>query len=124
MSWIWDAPLESLADLAPMTLTGNRADDLALRFKYARPFQDHRLTTPLVDVDIERALESALHQVLPGGSLMVLGTYTTLLGIRAVLERRGLAIARTQDLQKRLCAGRRSRGNRLAGTRWDAMGTG
>ena len=32
VSWIWDAPLEDLADLAPLTLTGDRADDLALRF--------------------------------------------------------------------------------------------
>jgi len=91
VSWIWDAPLDELASVAPLTLTGDRADDLALRFKYAEAFRDGRLTRPVVDVDIERALDSSLHGVRPGGSLMVLGTYTTLLGIRAMLERRGLA---------------------------------
>ena len=45
----------------------------------------------MVDRDIEHALKVSLDRIRPGGSLMVLGTYTTLLGIRAVLERRGLA---------------------------------
>jgi len=90
VSWIWDAPLDRLPEIAPTTLTGSRADDLALRFKYSlrAPTSGARL---VVDRVIEHAFDSSLGRVRPGGTLMVLGTYTALLGVRSVLERRGLA---------------------------------
>jgi len=92
VSWIWDAQLDALLRVAPLTLTGTRADDLALRFKYAdvaeRPGRQ-----PIVDESIEHALADALGRIRPGGTLMVLATYTTLLRIRLVLERNGLAAA-------------------------------
>ena len=91
VSWIWDARLEHLLDLAPLTLTGDRAEDLAVRFKYAERSPDDQAARPVVDPALEHALESSIARVRPGGTLMVLGTYTTLLGIRQVLERRGLA---------------------------------
>jgi lipid II isoglutaminyl synthase (glutamine-hydrolysing) len=94
VSWIWDASLDPLPELAPLTLTGLRAADLALRFKY----RSHEGTggafgPPTVDPDVEPALDGALQRVAPGGTLMVLGTYTTLLAIRRVLQQRGVAPA-------------------------------
>jgi lipid II isoglutaminyl synthase (glutamine-hydrolysing) len=91
VSWIWDAPVELLRDQAPLTVTGNRAEDLALRLKYADGGSAHPFGPPLVDPSPERALDSSLRRVRPGGTLIVLGTYTALLGIRMILERRGLA---------------------------------
>ncbi len=91
VSWIWDAGLDSLARLAPLTLTGGRADDLALRFKYADQATGSDLPRPIVDFGIEHAFRESLRLVRPGGTLMVLGTYTTLLDMRRFLERRGLA---------------------------------
>jgi UDP-N-acetylmuramyl tripeptide synthase len=93
VSWIWDAALDRLPDLAPTTLAGDRADDLALRFKYATRQPSGRTSSPVVERHLERALDTSLGRVRPGGTLMVLATYTPLLGIRRVLERRGLASA-------------------------------
>jgi lipid II isoglutaminyl synthase (glutamine-hydrolysing) len=93
VSWIWDAAVERLRCIPSITLTGSRADDLLLRFKYAsdpaipatarRPIEVHRA--------VDRAFDASLERVRPGGTLMVLATYTTLLGIRGLLERRGAA---------------------------------
>ena len=94
VSWIWDAPLDALPMIAPTTLTGSRADDLALRFKYGSDAERRTgVDEPTVEADLERALDSSLGRLPPNGTLMVLGTYTTLLGIRKILERRGLAPA-------------------------------
>jgi lipid II isoglutaminyl synthase (glutamine-hydrolysing) len=93
VSWIWDAALDRLPWLAPTTLTGERADDLALRFKYATGGGSGGDDGVIVDREIEHALDASLARVRPGGTLMVLGTYTALLGIRKVLQRRGLATA-------------------------------
>jgi lipid II isoglutaminyl synthase (glutamine-hydrolysing) len=92
VSWIWDARLDGLLCIAPLTLTGSRADDLALRFKYADVAERPR-SLPIVDGSIEHALADSLVRIRPGGILMVLATYTTLLRIRRVLERRGFAAA-------------------------------
>jgi UDP-N-acetylmuramyl tripeptide synthase len=94
VSWIWDAPLDALPAIAPTTLTGSRADDLALRFKYGRGAESRAdIEAPTVVAELEPALDSSLRRLPPNGTLMVLGTYTTLLGIRKILERRGLAPA-------------------------------
>jgi lipid II isoglutaminyl synthase (glutamine-hydrolysing) len=92
VSWIWDAHLDALLRVAPLTLTGTRADDLALRFKYADVAERPR-HLPIVDESVEHALADALGRIRPGGTLMVLATYTTMLRIRLVLERHGHAAA-------------------------------
>jgi len=93
VSWIWDAALDELPGLAPTTLAGDRADDLALRFKYGSPQPMMATAGLVVEPELERALDTSLDRISPGGTLMVLATYTPLLGIRRVLERRGLASA-------------------------------
>jgi UDP-N-acetylmuramyl tripeptide synthase len=93
VSWIWDVDFERLRGIPAIGLTGTRADDLALRLKYARlpaaPAWPIVAVEPLVD----RALDAMLSKIRPGGTLVVLATYTALLGIRRTLERRGVVSA-------------------------------
>ena len=64
VSWIWDAPLDALPALAPTTLTGSRADDLALRLKYGRDVGGTvDVDEPRVEADLERALDSSLSRL-------------------------------------------------------------
>jgi len=50
---------------------------------------------PIVAVEplVDRALDAMLARIRPGGTLVVLATYTSLLGIRRTLERRGVVSA-------------------------------
>ena len=76
-----------------MTLTGSRADDLLLRFKYASNTVAEAADRRRIEVEaaVDRAFDTSLARVRPGGTLMVLASYTTLLAIRGLLERRGAA---------------------------------
>ncbi len=89
VSWIWDADFELLGDrLRHVTCAGTRADELAVRFKYAGVPGD-RIT---VIGSLEAALDAALAN--DGGerpTLYALPTYTAMLELREVLARRGIA---------------------------------
>lgn len=81
ISWIWDADYEIVQPLADWVLAaGTRAEDLALRLKYAG-FGD--------DIDAERdtvtALQRALDATPVGGTLHIVPTYTAMLDVREVL---------------------------------------
>jgi lipid II isoglutaminyl synthase (glutamine-hydrolysing) len=86
VSWIWDADFELLAErVRRVTCSGTRAEEMALRLKYAG-----------VDaaVAVERDLGRSLDQAVAGGDggpLYALPTYTALLELRDLLSRRGLA---------------------------------
>jgi len=86
VSWIWDADFELLADrLRRATCSGTRAEEMALRLKYAGV--DAEIT---VERDLERSLDAAV-AALDGGPLYALPTYTALIDLRDLLARRGLA---------------------------------
>ena len=89
VSWIWDVELDRLRRVPVFGLTGTRADDLALRLKYDGLT---RIGGPTVDVDpnVESALAKIIARIRPGGTLVVLATYTALLAIRARLQRLGV----------------------------------
>jgi UDP-N-acetylmuramyl tripeptide synthase len=88
VSWIWDVDYEPLLGrLASLTVTGDRAGDMALRFLYAGLPRDRIRVQP----DPERALDEALAGLPEGAPLYVLPTYTAMLGLRSVLVRRGAA---------------------------------
>ena len=88
VSWIWDADFELLAGrVRRATCSGTRAEEMALRLKYAGIEAELE-----VDRDLASSLDSA---VASGGAngrpLYALPTYTALLELRDLLARRGLA---------------------------------
>ena len=90
VSWIWDVDYERLLErCASLTLTGDRAYDLALRMRYSG-LPSERMT---VIADPEAALDRAVAATPVGGTLYVLPTYTAMLGLRELLVSRGAAEA-------------------------------
>jgi lipid II isoglutaminyl synthase (glutamine-hydrolysing) len=86
VSWIWDVDWEQvLPRVRRLTVTGERAHDLGLRFRYAGVDADLMHIEP----DHAAALRSALAAVPAGGTLEVLPTYTAMHEIRADLVARG-----------------------------------
>ena len=85
VSWIWDADFELLAGrVGTVTCSGTRAEEMALRLKYAGI--DAR---PAVDRDLGRSLDAAV--AAGEGPLYALPTYTALIELRDLLADRGLA---------------------------------
>jgi len=86
ISWIWDADFELLADRAGhVTCSGTRAEEMALRLKYAG------FEGPIaVERELGPSLDSAVASA-NGGRLFALPTYTALLELRDLLADRGLA---------------------------------
>lgn len=87
VSWIWDVDYEPLIPgLERLVVSGGRAQELALRFKYGGLDVDRIEVVP----ELDRALDRALELTPPGGELPVLPTYTAMLALRAVAAARGL----------------------------------
>jgi len=87
ISWIWDVELEQLVGVpASVIASGTRAEDMALRLKYAG-FDPREIT---IENDTRRALSMALERAAPGETVYVLPTYTAMTGLRRRLEREGL----------------------------------
>ena len=86
VSWIWDADFELLTGHARhVTCSGTRAEEMALRLKYAG------VDAPIaVERDLGRSLDAAL-AAGDGGPLFALPTYTALLELRDLLAARGVA---------------------------------
>jgi UDP-N-acetylmuramyl tripeptide synthase len=87
VSWIWDVDFEPLiGTLQELVASGERAEELALRFKYGG-LDPERIT--LVR-DLGDALSYGLEATAPGDELVVLPTYTAMLELRRVATERGL----------------------------------
>ncbi len=86
VSWVWDADFEVLAGrVRHATCSGTRAEEMALRLKYAG------IDGPIaVERDLGRSLDSAVAGG-DGAPLYALPTYTALLELRDLLADRGLA---------------------------------
>jgi len=86
ISWIWDADFEVLAGrVGRITCSGTRAEEMALRLKYAGVDAE-----PDVERDLAAALDGAVRNAA-GERIYALPTYTALLGLRDLLADRGLA---------------------------------
>ncbi len=86
VSWIWDVDFEPLlGGLERLVATGERAAELALRFKYAG------LPEPAIEVvpDLGAALDRGLELTPAGGELVALPTYTAMLSLRDLVSDRG-----------------------------------
>ena len=87
VSWIWDADFELLAHrVRRVTCSGTRAEEMALRLKYAGV--DGEIA---VERDVGDSLDAAVADGDGGRPLIALPTYTAMLELRELLTRRGLA---------------------------------
>jgi UDP-N-acetylmuramyl tripeptide synthase len=85
ISWIWDTDYELLAArAASVVVSGTRAEELALRLKYAG-FARETPVTP----DAAAALDAALTRTPEGETLYVVPTYTAMIEVRELLAKRG-----------------------------------
>jgi UDP-N-acetylmuramyl tripeptide synthase len=88
VSWIWDVDFEPLLDgLETLVAAGDRAAELALRFKYGG-LDPSRI---VVEPDLAGALDRGLELTPEGGELVVLPTYTAMLALQGIVAERGLA---------------------------------
>jgi hypothetical protein len=87
VSWIWDADFELLAGrVRSLTCSGTRAEEMALRFKYAGIDAQ-----PAIDRDLASSLDKAVATGDSTRPLFALPTYTALLELRDALAARGVA---------------------------------
>ncbi|HEU5214021.1 MAG TPA: MurT ligase domain-containing protein [Gaiellaceae bacterium] len=88
VSWIWDVDFEPLLPgLEHLIASGGRAAELALRFRYGGLDE----TAIEIEPDLGNALDRGLELTPGGGELVVLPTYTAMLGLQRLLAGRGLA---------------------------------
>jgi lipid II isoglutaminyl synthase (glutamine-hydrolysing) len=88
VSWIWDVDFEPLLGrLDRLVASGERAAELALRFRYGG------LDKEAIELEpgLANALDRGLELTPGGGELVVLPTYTAMLGLQRLLASRGLA---------------------------------
>ena len=87
VSWIWDVDFEPLLPgLQTLVASGGRAAELALRFRYGG------LEEGAIEVEsgLADALDRGLELTPDGGELVILPTYTAMLGLQRLLASRGL----------------------------------
>lgn len=86
VSWIWDMELEQLltSHISHITCSGSRAEDLAVRLKYAG--------MAISRIEVEKDLFQALQRARDGlkGRLFILPTYTALLELQGILAKMGV----------------------------------
>jgi len=98
VSWIWDADIEMLRErLSTVVFSGSRANDMALRFKYAGLLELGELPQWRVISDSGAALREFLALTPAGSRLYIVPTYTALLDVRAVLTASGHVKAYWKD---------------------------
>jgi UDP-N-acetylmuramyl tripeptide synthase len=85
-AWLWDVDIENITkDLLDAICSGNKAEELAMRLKYA--------DVPVEKISIiherEAALNAALKNAGPGGKLYIMASYTPTHELRRIMQRRG-----------------------------------
>jgi UDP-N-acetylmuramyl tripeptide synthase len=94
-SWYWDVDPTPLVPGRLVALSGPRAPDIHLRLRY-QLCESADAPLPGLVGTFERpldALDAMVARVPAGGSILVVSTYTALLGLREALHRRGLVPA-------------------------------
>ena len=85
-AWLWDVDLEQLVpDLASLVVSGTRAEEVALRMKYAGA----NLSDIRVIPGRQAALDTALARIPPDEPLYILAGYTPMREFRQIMQRRG-----------------------------------
>jgi UDP-N-acetylmuramyl tripeptide synthase len=85
-SWLWDLEVEEMApDIVDAICSGNKPEELAMRLKYAEVPSEH---IRMIE-DREQALDAALKNAGPNGTLYVLATYSPTQELRRIMQKRG-----------------------------------
>lgn len=79
VSWIWDTNTSLLKNIPNITVSGDRAYDMALRIKYSE-LENFRIFEDLSD-----AIKKSLEQTRFGETLFILPTYSAMLETRKIL---------------------------------------
>jgi UDP-N-acetylmuramyl tripeptide synthase len=88
VSWVWDADFETLAGrLRRVTCSGTRAEEMALRLKYAGVPAERLTVEPVLTTALDRALADRAGD----RRLVAVPTYTAMLELRELLVARGVA---------------------------------
>ena len=87
VSWVWDVDWELQAPyLQHVVVAGTRAQDMALRLKYAGVPAERIEVVP----ELVRAFDRTLEAAGPGGLAYLLPTYTAMLDLQRIVAGRGL----------------------------------
>ncbi len=85
-SWLWDLNLEEIApQVFDVVCSGSKAEELAMRLKYAEVPTD-RMS---IIHEREAALDIALQHLPPGETLYILASYTPTHELRRIMQKRG-----------------------------------
>ena len=85
ISWVWDADFEvARRSLRAAVCGGSRAEEMALRLKYAGWDEG----TLEIEPGVDKALARAIERTEPGACLTVVPTYTAMLEARELLAKR------------------------------------
>lgn len=83
ISWIWDVDIENMAaEVAMAVCSGTRAEEMAMRLKYAGVSAERLV----VKDNLEEALREALRLTGDGETLYILPTYTAMLALRQAIH--------------------------------------
>ena len=89
VSWIWDAPIAPLVADRAVVLCGSRSNDLHLRLRYDQDRSVPRPRSIIEAASLAAGLDAAVALTPVGGTVVAAGTYTAMMGLRAVAQRRG-----------------------------------
>jgi len=85
-AWLWDVEFEEINDrIIDAVCSGNKPEELAMRLKYA----DVPVSKISLIADREAALDAALKNVEPGGTLYIMSGYTPTHELRRIMQKRG-----------------------------------
>ena len=85
-AWLWDVDLEQLVpQLASLVVSGTRAEEVGLRFKYAGAQPQATQVLP----GRQAALDIALNGTPAGEPLYIFAGYTPMRELRSIMQRRG-----------------------------------
>src|SRR2546423_1146347 len=85
-AWLWDVDIEEISqNILDVVCSGGKAEELAMRLKYAE------ISTDKISTIRERevALNAALKNAGPGGTLYIMSSYTPTHELRRIMQKRG-----------------------------------
>ncbi len=94
ISWIWDVDFEMIPKNIEITVSGDRAYDMAVRLKYAEKAQSSNLKTQnhnsklKIFKKLREAIDYGLKQLRKNETLYILPTYSAMLEVRKIIKGR------------------------------------